>query len=189
MHLCIPSVSFIDSLFFFWAKHRHIPQLPLAALKDVPNLKTATLTKLSSEIDRHYNLLAMSLASLEEAAAALTAAVAPLSELALQEENDSLLHGSPVFTSLSLYIITGMFEKIETRYLAELERKQAVVEDFEISAIEAQKLASNKESKASIECSEGFLQVHITAWMLSPEVEDAAVQSDITLIKQDAASC
>ncbi|KAG7673362.1 hypothetical protein KSW81_006576 [Nannochloris sp. 'desiccata'] len=178
----------------------HIPQLPMAALKDIPNLKNATLNKLSLEIARHYTLLANSLTSLEGAAAGLVAAIAPLAELALQEKSESLLHGSPVFTLLPLHTIAGMFEKVEKRYWAELERKRAVVEDFQTSAVEAQKLAaatinsstniySVKGGKSPIECSKGFLQVHITAWMLSPEIEEEAVQADLSVLTQDAASC
>jgi len=173
----------------------------LAALKDIPNLKTATLTKLSLEIDRHYTLLTNSLINLEKAATGLAVAMAPLTELALQEENESLLHGRPVFTLLPLHTIAGMLSKIEKRYWAELERKKAVVEDFQTSAVEAQKVAAGiiqrssetifptKEGKGPLECSEGFLQVHITAWMLSPEIEEAAVQADMIVLTQDAASC
>jgi hypothetical protein len=177
----------------------------LAALQDIPNLKTSTLTKLSVEIDRHYCLLANSLARLEEAASSLTAAMTPLTELALQEESESLLHGNPVFTLLPLHTISGMLENIEKQYWAELEKKKAVVDDFQTSAVEAQKLAAAaaagithtssksifpiKEGKGPRECTEGFLQVHITAWMLSPEIEEAAVQATMVELTHDAASC
>ncbi len=174
--------------------YRHIPQLPLAALKDIPNLKSTALTKLSTEIDRHYTLLANSLTSLKEAAAALTEAIAPVLQVTLQEETESLLRGSPVFTSLPLHTIALLFKLIEKGYWAELVRKQAVVADFKSSAAEAQRRArdgggDNSSGKKGLECSEGFLQVHITAWMLSPDVNDAAVQADISIITQDAASC
>ena len=158
------------------------------------------MTKLATEIDRHRALLVKSLTFLEFAAG-FSDAVAPLRDLDQQEESDSLLHKTPVFTTFSLHTITTMFEGIEKKYLAELERKKTVVQDFLRSAAKAENFvatATSNESNSgtslkgvssSIECTEGYLQVHITAWMLSPEVEDAAVQADLALIKQDAASC
>ena len=163
--------------------------------------------------------------------AALSAAVAPVAALSSEEQEHSVLRGSPVFTSLTLHTIATLMQRIDSAHSVEVERKKVIVQDFQRVSEVAQQRAidgnddftpflktpprvvdddrgstaamrdfinllfnqqqqqhrrSDGNTKSSIE---SCLQVHITAWMLSPEIDEAAVEADLRLLMQDTNSC
>lgn len=174
----------------------HVPQLPLAALSDVPGLKAAALHKLCAQMSRHQAALEGCLRALGAAADGLAAAVAPLAELAAQEAARPVLGGGPVFTLLPLSTITAMLERIRSGHEGELGAKAVSVAGFRLQATEARQRAAEaaggggfrlpKPAEAALEA---FLRVHITAWMLDAGVDEAAAEADLAALSQDANSC
>lgn len=193
----------------------HIPQLPVAALASIPGLKQACLTKLVSQIGRHLDALQNCLQTLESALVPLNGAVGQVAAIVQIEETQPMLRRGPVFTSLPLHTIAAMLQRVESMHASELEIKKVVVDDFRVACAEAQQRAAGgsndslSQSRAQISSGSGstgtangivggswsldrvesFLQVHITAWMLSPEIDEAGVEADLALITQDANSC
>lgn len=137
------------------------------------------------------NDLSACLQQLEQSRNSIYQAVDTIIELENRDCEDELLGDAPVFTSLSIPVIARLLQQIRTMYGKELLIKRAVIRDFEDccnSALTYQQspLHSRHDSKVA---TEGYLQVHITAWMVCVEVADGIVEHDVRRIQEDSKSC
>ena len=128
---------------------------------------------------------------LEAAVAGVAAAADSVQEVADAEAGGPLLGDKPVFAALPLSSILAMLREIEGMYLAELHVKRTVLEGLEAVRQRAAEHHDGGASEGRLgqhEALEALLQVHITAWMLDAEVDEARVKEHLELLTQDANS-
>lgn len=115
----------------------------------------------------------------------LLSAIEVLDALAVLEEEEPVLGwNAPVYAALPLEGIVKLFRQVVDMYVDELRIKEAVVKDYEVEwkNINKQQQHNNKSSNAN---RRQRIQVLITAWLLSAEIDDKVVQSNLIEIKED----
>ena len=103
-----------------------------------------------------------------------------------EEEGKETTTTHPVFTTLPLGTIVQLFQRIQRQYRAEVRIKECVVSDC--TALVAKALNNNLATEDSGDGDRLFLQTHITAWMVSVEIDDGDVDADVATLTQEAQS-
>lgn len=109
----------------------HLPALPLGLLAGVSGLRPAAEAKLRQQQAAALAELAACLQRLRDAAASLGAASDSLRQLLECEAAAPLLAEGPVFASLPLRLLGGMFGELAGMHAAELAVKAGVLQGFQ----------------------------------------------------------
>ena len=224
----------------------HLPALPLGLLAGVPGLRLAAEAKLRQQQAAALEELGACLQRLREAAAGLGAASDSLRQLLDAEAAAPLLAEAPVFASLPLRLLGGMFAELAAMHDAELAVKAGVLRGFQQitgeragcgggtaasqGRIDGCKCSAGRQccagrglgdgqlSPAPDRCCAGDLreadqpaegsggggggrtgraaaareaalrrtmQVYLTAWLLSPEVDERRVEAHLAAVRQE----
>lgn len=109
----------------------HLPALSLGLLADISGLRPAAQAKLQQQQGAALAELAASTYQLREAAGGLAAASDSLRTLLDAETAAPLLAEAPVFATLPLHLLAGMFGEVAAMHDAELAVKAGVLAGFQ----------------------------------------------------------
>jgi hypothetical protein len=149
----------------------------------LPDLRSALYQRLHYQQATSFSSLQHSLSSLKQCLDKLLSAIQTLDALAIVEEEEPILGwNAPVYAALPLEGILKLFRQVVDMYIDELRIKEAVVKDYEVE----QKDNEQQEDKdKSNDNRRHRIQVLITAWLLSAEIDDKLVQSNLLQITED----
>ncbi|PRW57222.1 putative uncharacterized protein LOC105043418 isoform X1 [Chlorella sorokiniana] len=189
----------------------HLPALPLVLLGDVPGLRPAAEAKLRQQQDEALAALKACLERLHEAVAGLAAAADSLHQLAERDAAAPLLAKAPVFATLPLHLVAAMLAEVHSQHQAELGVKAGVLRGCEqvvgdlraadrpdgdassgpgggVPGSTGGSLRSGGTGRAAAQREEALrrtMQVYLTAWMLSPEVDEGRVEGHLAQLEAD----
>eukprot|EP00887_Chlorella_sp_A99_P007678 scaffold20.g7678.t1 len=184
----------------------HLPALPLGALEGTPGLLAAAIARLAQRQREQLAALAACLDALQGAAGSMAVAAASLEELMQREAEAPVLGAGPVFAGLPLALVAHMLREVHAMHEAELAVKRAVVRGFEQQAAGDPDTAPRIGQARHIGSSGGGggrermrpatatdeeerlrrrLQVYLSAWLLSPEVDGARVDTHLAALDED----
>ncbi|KAL4452097.1 hypothetical protein ABPG75_007759 [Micractinium tetrahymenae] len=174
----------------------HLPALPLGLLGDAPGLRPAAAAKLRAQQDASLAALAACLQRLHGAVAGLAEATASLQHLLDAEAVAPLLGEGAVFGALPLRLLGAMLAEVHTQHRSELAVKAGVVEGCQqiVGDLRAADRpdsggttsgGTGRQAAAAEERLRWRMQVLLTAWMLSAEVDERLVEAHLAVIAAD----
>ncbi|KAL4437496.1 hypothetical protein ABPG77_003477 [Micractinium sp. CCAP 211/92] len=170
----------------------HLPALQLGLLGDAPGLRPAAAAKLQAQQDASLAALALCLQQLQGVVASLADAAASLQQLLDAEAAAPLLGEGAVFAVLPLRLLGGMLAEVHAQHRNELAVKAGVVQgchqivgDLGAADRPGSGGGTGQRAAAAEERLRRRMQVLLTAWMLSAEVDERVVEAHLAAIAAD----